>query len=85
MIAEEMRVLYVAITRAKEKLYLIGTLKDIGKSISKWIGDASGSEWLLKDYVRANARSYMDWLGPALINHRSSLPFLREYGPYFQP
>jgi ATP-dependent helicase/nuclease subunit A len=31
MLAEEMRVLYVALTRAKEKLYLIGTLKDADK------------------------------------------------------
>ena len=80
LIAEEMRVLYVAMTRAKEKLYLIGTLKDVLKSVSKWIGDATGSEWLLKDYVRANARSYMDWIGPALIRHPSSTAFLESVG-----
>ncbi|MFJ7976046.1 helicase-exonuclease AddAB subunit AddA [Peribacillus sp. NPDC096379] len=80
LIAEEMRVLYVAMTRAKEKLYLIGTLKNVLKSVSKWIGDATGSEWLLKDYVRANARSYMDWIGPALIRHPSSTAFLESVG-----
>ncbi|MGE8079566.1 helicase-exonuclease AddAB subunit AddA [Peribacillus loiseleuriae] len=83
MIAEEMRVLYVAMTRAKEKLYLIGTLKDIEKSASKWIGDASDSEWLLKDYVRANARSYMDWIGPALVRHPHSTTFLERAGQIF--
>ena len=33
MSAEEMRVLYVALTRAKEKLYLIATVNDAEKSI----------------------------------------------------
>lgn len=35
LIAEEMRVLYVALTRAKEKLYLVGTLKDAEKINAK--------------------------------------------------
>ncbi|MCL2397576.1 MAG: helicase-exonuclease AddAB subunit AddA [Defluviitaleaceae bacterium] len=34
-ISEEMRVLYVAMTRAKEKLYLIGTAKNLGKKRGK--------------------------------------------------
>ena len=33
LIAEEMRVLYVALTRAKEKLILIGTVKDANKEM----------------------------------------------------
>jgi ATP-dependent helicase/nuclease subunit A len=70
MIAEEMRVLYVALTRAKEKLYLICSLKDAQKSIVSWSANASHGEWLLKDYVRANAKSYMDWIGPAIIRHQ---------------
>lgn len=34
--AEEMRVLYVALTRAKEKLYLVGIVKNLEKEIKKW-------------------------------------------------
>ena len=37
LIAEEMRVLYVALTRAKEKLILIGTVKDANKEMEKWL------------------------------------------------
>ncbi|MGM0846807.1 MAG: helicase-exonuclease AddAB subunit AddA [Bacillota bacterium] len=69
-IAEEMRVLYVALTRAKEKLYLIGTVKDAEKSIKQWNAAARHQEWLLPDFDRAKALSFMDWVGPALVRHR---------------
>lgn len=70
MLAEEMRVLYVALTRAKEKLYLVGTLKDADKTIDEWNESVSQQEWLLQDYERASATSYLDWIGPALIRHQ---------------
>ncbi len=70
MLAEEMRVLYVALTRAKEKLYLIGSVKDAEKTISKWQDEASHPEWLLDEYSRASASGYIDWIGPAVIRHQ---------------
>lgn len=70
ILAEEMRVLYVALTRAKEKLYLIGSVKNAEKSLDKWLSAAAGENWLLHDYDRANASSYLDWIAPALIRHR---------------
>jgi ATP-dependent helicase/nuclease subunit A len=69
MLAEEMRVLYVAMTRAKEKLYMTATLKDAMKKIDQWNDVLSNTEWLLKDYERASAMSYIDWVGRALIRH----------------
>ncbi|SFE05721.1 DNA helicase/exodeoxyribonuclease V, subunit A [Bacillus sp. OV194] len=72
LLAEEMRVLYVALTRAKEKLYLLGTLNDLEKSVNQW-GEALGSEeWLLPDYDRSQAKSYLDWIGRAVIRHKDS-------------
>lgn len=79
LIAEEMRVLYVALTRAKEKLYLVGTVKDFEKSQALWNEHASHESWLLPDYARAGAKSYMDWVGPALIRHIDAEE-LRENG-----
>jgi ATP-dependent helicase/nuclease subunit A len=70
MLAEEMRVLYVALTRAKEKLYLIGSVKDAEKTISKWQDEASSPDWLLDEYLRASASGYIDWIGPAVIRHQ---------------
>lgn len=69
LLAEEMRILYVALTRAKEKLYLIGTLKDVNKQLEYWMDGLANSEWLLQDYERASVNSYLDWIGPALIRH----------------
>ncbi|KUP07741.1 ATP-dependent helicase [Bacillus coahuilensis p1.1.43] len=74
-IAEEMRVLYVALTRAKEKLYLVGTVKDLQKSIEEWKMLTSHSDWLLPDYTRANAVSYLDWVGPSLVRHNECHAF----------
>lgn len=67
-----MRVLYVALTRAKEKLYLIGTLKNAEKAISSWKKALSRPDWLLSEYDRANANCYLDWIGPALVRHRDA-------------
>lgn len=71
-ISEEMRVLYVALTRAKERLFLIGTVKSFEKSVKKWKGMMNESEWLLPDFDRAGAVSYLDWIGPSLIRHPHS-------------
>ncbi|HEU5139568.1 MAG TPA: helicase-exonuclease AddAB subunit AddA [Bacillales bacterium] len=77
MRAEEMRVLYVALTRAREKLYLVGTVKDAEKTITQWAQQAIHQGWSLPDYARATAKGYIDWIGPALLRHRDSGP-LRE-------
>jgi len=69
LLSEELRVLYVALTRAKEKLFLVGTLKDAGKTLSDWQNSMTNEEWLLPDFERAQAKSYLDWIGPALIRH----------------
>lgn len=70
MLAEEMRVFYVAMTRAKEKLYLVASVKSIDKAKSSWSRARKQSDWLLFDYTRYKAKSYLDWLGPALVRHQ---------------
>ncbi|HAQ08392.1 MAG TPA: helicase-exonuclease AddAB subunit AddA, partial [Bacillus bacterium] len=70
MLAEEMRVLYVALTRAKEKLFLIGSVKDAEKTLGKWQDESSRQEWLLDEYLRASATGFIDWIGPAVIGHQ---------------
>lgn len=72
LLAEEMRVLYVALTRAKEKLILIGSVKDIEKSKQKWSQMAGNSNWLMNEFDRASANSYLDWIGPSLVRHRDN-------------
>lgn len=73
MLAEEMRVLYVALTRAKEKLILVGSVKDIERSKEKWAQMTNHEDWLLDEFDRASAASYLDWIGPALARHQDSI------------
>lgn len=69
LLAEEMRVLYVAMTRAKEKLIITGSVKKLDKKMSAWTLAAEQPSKLLGDAVRASASSYMDWIGPVLMRH----------------
>lgn len=77
-IAEEMRVLYVALTRAKEKLYLVGTVNEVEKSIDKWKEFLSVDDWLLPAVDREKGSSYLDWVGPAVLRHRAAIDYLLE-------
>jgi ATP-dependent helicase/nuclease subunit A len=69
LLAEEMRVLYVALTRAREKLYLLGTVKSLDKLLRGWGRHLSRTDWYLPDFELAKAKSYLDWVGPALLRH----------------
>lgn len=53
--AEEMRILYVAMTRAREKLYLIGTCKNLRKKIKAWASP------LTKQRILSGS-CYLDWM-----------------------
>lgn len=74
MLAEEMRVLYVALTRAREKLYLVGTVRTLDKQLLQWGRQLPNSTVELPDYELAKARCYLDWIGPALIRHPHAEP-----------
>ena len=69
MLAEELRILYVALTRAREKLILIGTVKELEKQVAKWAVALECETEMLPDIDRLQARKFIDWLGPALIRH----------------
>src|SRR5690606_6119229 len=63
LLAEEMRILYVALTRPKEKIYLVGTLSSVEKKLPKW-QSALNDEGKVQPATIAAASSYLDWLGP---------------------
>lgn len=77
LLAEEMRVLYVALTRPKEKMILVGTVKNLSHKVSVWSQADSSPDLLLPDYMLARGRCYLDWIGPAVIRHPSAA-LLRE-------
>ena len=74
MRAEEMRVLYVAMTRAKEALHLIGSVKDLDAAIMKWQEGQLAPGDRLPEYIRSRAAGYLDWIGPAVARHRAFAP-----------
>jgi len=62
-LAEELRVLYVAMTRAKEHLILVGTCD--AKLPQTWASRWSDHRSALPADTILSARSMLDWLGPA--------------------
>ncbi|MFJ8234610.1 helicase-exonuclease AddAB subunit AddA [Ureibacillus sp. NPDC094379] len=79
MKAEEMRVLYVAMTRAKERLVLVGSVKNWDKVRQAWCEMQSlPHESLLPEYLRARAKTYLDWIGPAVARHKCFNEFSEE-------
>lgn len=67
-LGEELRVLYVALTRAKEKLVLTGMIKDAPKTFSGYTGNVlPGKPVSYRQRVRA--ASYLDWILPAMLSY----------------
>ncbi len=69
LLAEEMRILYVAMTRAEERLLLVASTRDITRDASRWTQAAGENERILPAYYRTKASSYLDWIGPPLMRH----------------
>ena len=78
MKAEEMRVLYVAMTRAKERLFITASIKDPDKLFDKW--KTASTEVQLPDFVRSRAKGYLDWIGPAVSRHPDAIDTINQNG-----
>ena len=78
-LGEELRVLYVAVTRAKEKLYLSGSLKKMEDTLSKWSGGAGKKQ--LSYLEIKNAASMLEWILRSVLYEegiQSEIP-IRKY------
>lgn len=71
-LSEEMRILYVAMTRPQARLIMVGTVRDVKKAAGNW-SRVSGP------FDLSRGRSYLDWIGPVLVGHRDG-GVLRERG-----
>ena len=67
-LGEELRVLYVALTRAKEKLILCGCLKDVEKKFGEYRQNVD-TEHPVSFLARSSAHCYFDWVLPALYSY----------------
>lgn len=77
-LAEELRVLYVALTRAKEKLILTGALAKLETKLTNWTQIANKKEKLGYRLI-SEAGNYMEWVLQALMRHKDCSQFLGQY------
>ena len=69
-LSEELRVLYVAMTRAKHRLVMVSTVKDTGKELEKYW---SNGEYPASPTRLESIRSYAGWLLTMLLTRAESL------------
>ena len=90
--AEELRVLYVALTRAEEKLVLIGSGKNLPKKIAfaslqaiYSMADSADDDmnYRLPAGFVLSGKSYLDWLLLAVARHKDMLPLLSKVNAPF--
>lgn len=73
--AEDLRVLYVALTRAEQRLIITASFNEVrrGQTLSaawnSWQKAFQSKEQLIGAQVRSDAKSFMDWIGLALARY----------------
>jgi len=73
-LAEEMRILYVALTRPKENLIITCCRKDCEKYLSSLAGSAECGE-RIDPFTVSSAKSESDWILTALLRHPAARDF----------
>ena len=74
-LGEELRVLYVALTRAKEKLILTGTVPHAADKLEACQLEQENSQKETLDFTKlARATSYYDWILPAAVRKTEEVP-----------
>lgn len=79
LLSEELRLLYVALTRAKEYLILNLTETDLGRKLQQ-VQNLLPEDGSITPYVAAKATSYADWIWMALLRHPAMTETLQRYG-----
>ena len=79
-LGEELRVLYVALTRAKEKLFITGTIGKLEKYLDNLLRYRNREEELLPIGMRMKCRTFWDYILAALADHPCMESLFQEYG-----
>ena len=78
-LGEELRILYVALTRAKEKLILTGVTSKLEDTLKDFEMLKKQEEERLPYGLRVKGKSYLDWVLAALARHRAMKPLYEMY------
>lgn len=85
LLSEEMRKLYVALTRAEQKLFLVGSYDDEVAAYKTWSKGALNERLVLDAGLRNGQNdSFFDWVGRTLFRHPVMDQYQTEY-PVNQP
>ena len=79
-LGEELRILYVALTRAKEKLIMIGTIGNLEKELRSLSRLRENHQELLPAGMRRSGNTFWDYVLPALARHRCMDSLYQEFG-----
>lgn len=79
MLAEELRVLYVALTRAQQRLIITGSVKSADDTLKKWGTAADTDQQLLPAEQRLKVNNFLDWIGMAIMRTSSVAEKFSEY------
>lgn len=79
-LAEELRVLYVAMTRPKEKLIMTGMASKLENKIKQCAAHTGRREELLSYQTLSSASGYLDWILPAFSRNRCFDVLYETYG-----
>ncbi|MDR2940556.1 MAG: helicase-exonuclease AddAB subunit AddA [Clostridiales bacterium] len=69
-ISEEIRILYVALTRAKEKLILTGVVSNLSDKLQAYREFEDYDKMNLPPYYILKAKNYLDFCMPAILRHK---------------
>lgn len=79
-LSEEVRILYVAFTRAKEKLIITGAVNGLEKWITKCCNAAALDRDIILPSEVLKGKSYLDWIGMAICKHRDGESLIELVG-----
>ncbi len=77
-LGEELRVLYVAFTRAKEKLIITGTISNLEKRLQGYELVKEQEEEALTFGRLSKAATYWDWILPSLVRMTGDVPIIKR-------
>ncbi|MDT2602662.1 helicase-exonuclease AddAB subunit AddA [Enterococcus dongliensis] len=81
LLSEEMRKLYVALTRAEQKLFLVGSYENEEATYKTWSKGALNEKIVLDAGLRSGQKdSFFDWVGLTLFRH----PIMENYQKDYQ-
>ncbi len=80
--SEELRILYVALTRAKEKLYMTAVVSDLKAAIEKALSLKGMNEVAVSSFNILKAKSYAELILQALSSHEAFAPLAHWCGEY---